>query len=294
MDKDLANLKLLLVDDEDDFRRATATTLGRRGFTVIEAANGEEALMAIRRECPDIVVLDLKMPGMSGIETLQHIREIEASLPVIILTGHGDYEAAMASIKLKVVDFIQKPVDVDRLSQRIRNLLARKSDELMREPTISELMVPSDLYPKVYTDEPMTSVLKAISDAYRKPIPEDSVYGQFRSALVYNRNEEFQGMIRFSDMLRLLIPDALRDSPYASFFTGMLLAQSKVLGKWTIETLVQKQIVVDVDTPLMEAVHLLVEHKLINIPVVQGNLLVGILRGRDIIIATARLAGVEL
>ena len=73
MDKGLANLKLLLVDNEDDFRRATSRTLNRRGFTVTEAADGEEALTAIRRECPDIVVLDLKMPGMSGIETLQGV-----------------------------------------------------------------------------------------------------------------------------------------------------------------------------------------------------------------------------
>lgn len=294
MNKEDRKVRLLIVDDEAEFRRAISQGLTRRGFDVFEAADGAQGVAAIRKQLPDIVLLDQKMPGLSGIDTLKEIRKIASDLPVIILTGHGDFNTALAGIRLDIVDFIQKPVEVDQLSERIQNLLQRDITAVMREPTISDLMAPPDLYPKVYTDEPLTSVLKAISDAYRRPIPEDSVYGQVRSAIVYDREEKFRGMIRFSDLLQLLIPDALRDSPYASFFTGMLLAQSKVFGRRTIESLVREQVVVDVDTPLMEAIHLLVEHRLINIPVVKDGRLVGILRGRDIIIATARLAGVEL
>lgn len=287
-------LRLLIVDDEADFRGAIARGLSRRGFEVREAADGEAGVSAIKADPPDVVLLDQKMPGMSGIDTLRKIRKFTEELPVIILTGHGDFHTALAGIRLDIVDFIQKPVDIDQLSERVHKLLSRDVTDLMREPTIAELMAPPDLYPKVYNDELMTSVLKAIADAYRKPIPIDSPFGQVRSALVYDRNEEFKGMIRFSDLLQLLIPDALRDSPYASYFTGMLLAQSKVFGRKTIGSLVRRRVVVEVDTPLMEAVHLLVEHKLINIPVVRGGQLVGILRGRDLILATARLAGADL
>jgi DNA-binding response OmpR family regulator len=287
-------VRLLIIDDEADFRRAVTQGLSRRGFDVSEAASGEEGLLRIRQASFDVVLLDQKMPGLSGIDTLRQIRDIDDKLPVIILTGHGDYHLALAGIHLDIVDFFQKPVEVDELSERIHNLLARDTIQLLREPTISELMAPPDLYPKVYVDEHLTSVLKAISEAYRKPTPENSKYGQVRSALVYDRRDEFRGMIRFSDLLRLLIPDALYHSPYASFFTGMLLAQSKVFGARTIEGLLQKQATVEVSTPLMEAVHLLVENRLINIPVMRSGELVGILRGRDIIIATARLAGVEL
>lgn len=294
MNKGNKMVRLLIIDDESDFRRAISQGLSRRGFEVEEAAKGEEGLAAIRRKIPDIVLLDQKMPGMSGIDTLKEIRKIAGELPVIILTGHGDFNTALAGIRLEIVDFIQKPADVEQLSERIHRLLTRQAEELMHEPTVAELMAPPELYPRVYTDEPMISALKAISDAYRKPIPEDSLYGQVRSALVYDRDNNFRGMIRFSDLLGLLIPDALRDSPYASFFTGMLLAQSKVFGGKTIESLVRQQVFVDVNTPLMEAIHLLVAHKLINIPVVKDGQLVGILRGRDVIIATARLAGVIL
>jgi len=294
MNKDKQIIRLLIVDDEADFRKAVSQGLSRRGFEVREAASGEAGLNAINEQIPDIVLLDQKMPGMSGIDTLKEIRKVNDELPVIILTGHGDYHTALAGIKLDIVDFIQKPVDVNELSERIHSLLARETSDLMREPTIAELMAPPDLYPKVYTDDLLNSVLKAISDAYRKPIEQNSKYGQVRSALVYDRKEEFRGMIRFSDLLQLLIPDALRDSPYASYFTGMLLAQSKVFGKKTIESLIQRQITVDVEMPLMEAVNLMVEHSLINIPVVRNKDLVGILRGRDVIIATAHFAGVEL
>ena len=228
------------------------------------------------------------MPGMSGIETLQKIREIESSLPVIILTGHGDFNAAVAGIKLEVVDFIQKPVDVDQLSVHIRDILEKEGDRVLREPAIAELMTSPSLYPKVYVDEPMSSVLRTIRAAYLKPVAENFQPGQVRSALVYDRDEKFLGIVRFSDLLKLVLPPFLGDSPYSTFFTGMFLAQCKVVGTQNISSLVRKQVFVDINAPLMEGIHLLVEHKLINLPVVKDGELVGVLRGRDIILETVK------
>jgi len=289
MDKGKNKLRLLIVDDEDEFRQATAVTLKRRGFEVTEAADGQAAIKDIELERPDVVLLDLKMPGLSGIETLEQIRKIEPDIPVIILTGHGDFDSAMAGIKLEIVDFIQKPVDIDLLGQRIKALLEKGEDRPLREPTIAEIMAPPSLYPRVYIDEPMVSVLKTIHSAYIKPIPESSRFGQVRSTLVYDRDENFMGIVRFSDLLKLVIPSYLEDSPYASFFTGMFLAQCKVIGQANISSLVSEKVFVDVDAPLMEAVHLLIEHKRINLPVVKGGKLVGIIRGRDIILEIAQI-----
>ncbi len=292
MEKDDIRLKLLLVDDEAEFRRITSATLSRRGFIVSEAADGEAALESIGREKPDVVLLDLKMPGMSGIELLQLIRESDPALPVIILTGHGDFESAVAGIKLEVVDFIQKPVDVDLLAERIRTLLETGESYILREPEIAELMAPPSLYPRVFVDEPMSSVLKTIRSAYSKPIPENYRWGQVRSALVYDRDDKFLGIVRFSDLLKLIIPPFLQSSPYSTFFTGMFLAQCKVVGKLDIRSLVSEQIFVEIDAPVMEAVHLLVENRLINIPVTEKGELVGILRARDIILEAAKIMGV--
>lgn len=291
MANDKNKLTLLLVDDEADFRAATSQGLSRRGFTVVEAGSGEEALVIIRGSRPDGVLLDQKMPGLSGIETLMQIRDIDNTLPVIILTGHGDYQTALAGIKLDIIDFIQKPVDIDQLADRIHSLLERGAEPRLIEPTVADLMAPPSLYPRVYVDEPLRSVLRAIHDAYTKPVPENSRFGQVRTALVYDRQERFLGMVRFSDLLRLIIPSFLSDSPYATYFTGMFLAQAKVFATQDISSLIKKQVTVDVDVPIMEAIHLLVEHRLINIPVMKNGELVGILRGRDIIIESARLAG---
>ncbi|UCC79361.1 MAG: response regulator [Candidatus Zixiibacteriota bacterium] len=291
MDNNEKKIRLLLVDDEADFRQATSQGLSRRGFDVMEAASGEESLEIIGKTVPEIVLLDQKMPGLSGIETLQKIRETNPSLPVIILTGHGDYQTALAGIKFDIIDFMQKPVDIDQLADHIRSLLEKGMEKPLKEPTIADLMAPPSLYPKVYIDEPLTKVLKAIYDAYTRPVNEDNKYGQVRTALVYDRSEKFIGMVRFSDILKLIIPPFLSDSPYSSYFTGMFLAQVKVFGKQNISSLVKKQVFVDVNAPIMEAIHLLVEHKLINIPVLKDGELVGILRGRDIIVETARLAG---
>jgi len=166
--------------------------------------------------------------------------------------------------------------------------LENADDRVLREPTITELMTSPSLYPKVYVDEPVHSVLKTIRSAYLKPVPEDFQPGQVRSALVYDRDEKFVGIVRFSDLLKLVLPSFLGDSPYSTFFTGMFLAQCKVVGNQNISRLVRKQIFIDIDAPLMEAVHRLVEHKLINLPVMKDGELVGILRGRDIILETAR------
>ncbi|MDP8239140.1 MAG: response regulator [Candidatus Hatepunaea meridiana] len=291
MNEDITNLKLLLVDDEDDFRLATSKTLSRRGFTVAEAANGADAITAIRKDRPDVVLLDLKMPGLSGIETLQKIRELEKALPVIILTGHGDFQDAMAGIKLEIVDFLQKPVDVDQLSQRIRSLLEQGEKRSLRERTIAELMKPPSLYPRFYIDEPVVTALETLKKVFLRGQSEDKNSGQIRSALVYDRNDKFLGLVRFPDLLKLVLPSFLEDSPYTTYFTGMFLAQCKVIGTRNIRELMDKHIFVSVYDPVMKAVHLMVKHHLITLPVMMDDELVGILRERDIILEIAGSLG---
>ncbi|MBN2242842.1 MAG: response regulator [Acidobacteria bacterium] len=286
MDKN-KNLDLLLVDDEPDFRRATSTALIRRGFTVSEAASGEEALERIARKRPDFVVLDLKMPGMGGIETLRRLRETDASLPVIILTGHGDVGSAMAGIRLSVADFLQKPVDIDQLAARIRALLRHGEDRPLRERSIREMMVSPAHYPRLYDDQPVTDALSVLRKAFYRPAREGDLSGQVRSALVYDRQENFLGLVRFIDLLKLVLMPFLEDSPYTTYFTGMFLARCKVLGKRSLRELLTENITIEADAPLMQAVHLMVRHSLINLPVMEEGRLAGILRERDVVLEIA-------
>ena len=282
-------IRLLLVDDEAEFRRSTARVLTRRGFEISEAASGEEALEQIRNQPPQLVILDLKMPGMDGIETLHHIRKIDRGMPVIVLTGHGNFHDAFAGIQLEIVDFLQKPIDMDQLANRVRVMLEHgRENQPLRERTIAELMVSPRLYPKLYVDQSADVAFKTLTDLFFRP-QGVSVRGHgIRSALVYDRDGAFVGMVRFNDLLRLILPDFLRDSPYSSYFTGMFVAQCKVITHKTFVDILETLVSVDVHAPLMEAIHLMVDNQLSSLPVTGDGELVGILRDRAVILEIAK------
>lgn len=284
----MKTIHLLLVDDEADFRAATAMVLARRGFEVTEAASGEEALERLDRARPDVVVLDLKMDGMGGIEALQELREREPELPVVILTGHGGLDDAIAGIKLDIVDFIQKPVDVAQLAAQIRHLLTSENgSEPLRERTIAELMVPISSYGKVYADQPLRDVVSALRDAFFQDVEGKVTEQGHRSVLVYDRAERFVGMLRVRDVIAAVIPPYLLSSPYSSYFTGMFLAQAKVMGNRGVGDLLDDSPSIDERCSLMEAVHEMTERRTINLPVTRDGELVGILRDKDLLLEIA-------
>src|SRR4030042_3492762 len=148
----MERIKILVVDDEDEFRQSTAKVLTRRGFDVLEAANGIECLEIVQNQNPNLVILDLRMEGMDGISTLAEMRNRGFNIPVIILSGHGNLQDAIHGIRLEITDFIPKPVDVDFLAQRIRNALDKHVKAPLAEKLIIELMVPIERYATVTSD----------------------------------------------------------------------------------------------------------------------------------------------
>ena len=107
--------KLLLVDDEEGIRKVLGIALADAGYTVFTAENGTEALNIFRKETPLIVLTDIKMPGMDGIELLQKIKQENPDTEVIMITGHGDMDLAIKSLKYQAVDFVTKPINDDVL-----------------------------------------------------------------------------------------------------------------------------------------------------------------------------------
>ncbi len=107
---------ILLVDDEDSIRTVLGISLNDDGYEVITAANGREALNLFHKHLPPIVLTDIKMPGMSGIELLEKIKESHPDTEVIMITGHGDMDLAIKSLKMDATDFITKPINNDVLA----------------------------------------------------------------------------------------------------------------------------------------------------------------------------------
>ncbi len=118
--------KILIVDDEPLLRKAFSSILTGAGFTVIETADGREAFSIVEREKPDIVLLDVKMPGIDGIDVLKEIKNRIFDLPVIMITAHGDVSAAVDAMKIGAYDFLLKPVDFDHLLIVIDRALEKK------------------------------------------------------------------------------------------------------------------------------------------------------------------------
>lgn len=123
---------ILLVDDEDRFRRALARQLEVRNFKVLDASNGEDAIKIVRHKNPEVVILDQKMPGMDGIQTLQEIKKIRPEVQVIMHTGHGCIESARITGKHDVLSYIEKPCALDVLIEAIRNALKERVNALAR------------------------------------------------------------------------------------------------------------------------------------------------------------------
>jgi two-component system response regulator (stage 0 sporulation protein F) len=120
--------KVLVVDDEPDVRQLLYDFLTGRDYDVVLAAGGLEAIDIVEREKPDLVLLDVVMPGMNGVETLRRIAEIDPPLRVIMVTANADIGLTSRLLAMGAVDYIPKPFDLEYLEQAVSIQLAASQD----------------------------------------------------------------------------------------------------------------------------------------------------------------------
>ena len=129
-------IRVLLVDDEEDLTTFLSHRLTKQGMSVVATGSGAEAIEEAEKRHFDVAVVDLKMPGMDGIECMERLKEIRPFLETIMLTGHGSYESALDAGKLRTFRYLIKPYEFDELLEQIRDAReARKAkmDEGFRE-----------------------------------------------------------------------------------------------------------------------------------------------------------------
>ncbi|MCG6892882.1 MAG: response regulator [Desulfobacteraceae bacterium] len=158
--------KILLIDDEADILRVLSRSLRADGYDVVTASNGKDALETFRAESPEIVLTDIKMPEMDGLEVLRQVKEIDADAQVIIITGHGDIDSAVEALQYGASDFINKPVRDEAL-----NVALKRAEE--------KLKVRSQL--KAYTEDLETMVQIATQEFERK--------SNFQAKLIRSSND---------------------------------------------------------------------------------------------------------
>lgn len=120
---------ILIVDDEEGIRETLSEILEDEGYQVIMASTGEEAINIFQKEIPDLVFLDIWLPGMDGIETLRAIKDLKREVPVIMISGHGTIELVVKAMQMGARDFIEKPLSLDRVVISAKNALAMSNLE---------------------------------------------------------------------------------------------------------------------------------------------------------------------
>ncbi len=122
-------IRVLLVDDEQEFVEQLSERLKLRDYDVTAVYSGEEAVEKIRQYLFDVVILDVSMPGMDGIETLKNIKSIRPLTEVIMLTGHATVESAIEGMRLGAFDYLMKPTEIEKLTEKIDNAHQRKAEQ---------------------------------------------------------------------------------------------------------------------------------------------------------------------
>lgn len=159
--------KILIIDDEKSIRNSMKDILAFEGHDVVVAENGMEGLVAVKSEKPEVVFCDIKMPKMEGIEVLERVKEFSYETPVIMISGHGTIDTAIEAIKKGAYDFIEKPLDLNRILITIKN--ATDKTTLLHETKTLRTKV-SKKYEMIGHSEALTHIRNiidkvAVSDA---------------------------------------------------------------------------------------------------------------------------------
>src|SRR5687768_16431679 len=225
--------RILVIDDEAAIRDSLRMILEYEDYQFLGAAGGQEGIALVQRDRPDLVLLDIKMPGMDGIEVLRKLHAIDEALPIVMISGHGTTATAVEAIRSGAVDFLDKPLSSERVIVTLQNAL--RQSELRSENRELKLAMESR-----YEIVGQSSALRAVLDAVKRAAPTnatvlllgESGVGKELVARTIHRNSPRAGQ-RFVQVNCAAIPEELIESELFGHekgsFTG---ATEKQIGKF--------------------------------------------------------------
>lgn len=293
-------IKVLMVDDEAQFRKTTKKILERHGFETILAATGPEALEKLSLN-PDVVVLDIKMPGMDGHETLAHIKDVNPDLPVIMLTGHGALPSAESALNQGAFDYLSKPCDVAILAMKVRQAHRMGTkDSMLKERGVLDVMVPIEEYTVLNASATVREAILALKASFTSKIATSKLMETgHRSILVLDNDKHLVGILAIKDLLEAVMPpyltapkpstaDSMQYSPM--FWMGLFTDQVVQLADRQIETIMSPApITIDARANLMEAAHVMIENGARRLAVFFEDTLAGVIREQDLFFELDRI-----
>ena len=267
--------QILLVDDEERFLFTLARILKRRGFEVSTAISGGQALEALESGADiSVVVLDVRMPGMSGLEALRRIKNLHPTCEVIMLSGEATLEDAVEAVRNGAFDYIQKPCDIDELEAKIRS--ASSLEKIKRHPV---------LWPRNEAGE-------VILSGFAPLLPRDNLgralelFNRYRHGegarmlFVVDEARGLKGLIKRGDLLKAY--DSLVPAGAAGW--EWLSARAKDLPLITVGSIMQREAAsVSHSASLAETARLMLQHNYDSMPVTVNGTVLGIVRLRDVL-----------
>ena len=293
-------ITVLMVDDEEKFRSTTKKILNRRGFNTLVAASGEEALAKLK-ESPDVVVLDVKMPGMDGHQTLHEIKKRSPAIPVIMLTGHGALPSAQEALEQGAFDYLTKPCDIDILAAKITDAFRhRKPPEEIKEKTVADIMIPLEDYTTVNQNSTVGEAIEKLRESFfsRESTSRIMETGH-RSIMVFDDRGEVIGILAIIDLLNAVMPgylsapkpsmaDSIQYSPM--FWSGMFTREiRKIAVRKISDVMSPAPLTIDAGANLMEAAYAMVANKKRRLAVEQSGRIIGIIREQDLFFEIDRI-----
>jgi CheY-like chemotaxis protein len=287
-------IKVLMVDDEEQFRSTTKKILNRRGFETVLAGSGEEAIDKLA-ENPDVVILDIKMPGMDGHQALKEIKKHSPDLPVIMLTGHGAIPSAREALVEGAFDYLSKPCDIDLLAGKITDAFNHTTTDFVpgKEKTIADVMITIDDYTTLTGENTIQDAVEKLKESFSAKVSTSRIMETgHRSLLVLDERGNIEGILTIIDLLSAIMPaylsapkpstaDSMSYSPM--FWTGMFTRAVKQLAPTKIKTIMSPApLTINADTNLMEAAYMMIHHGARRLAVEKEGAIVGVIREQDL------------
>jgi CheY-like chemotaxis protein len=293
-------IRVLMVDDEAQFRATTERILTRRGFKTIMAASGEEAIEKLDKN-PDVVVLDIKMPGMDGHETLHEIKKRRPDLPVIILTGHGALPSARQARDKGAFDYLTKPCDIDTLAAKISEAYQHEHlEEGPTEKTVRDVMIPIADYTTLNQESTIKEAIDKLRESFFAKVSTSRIMETgHRSLLVFDDQGKIIGILAIIDLLRAIMPgylsapkpstaDSIQYSPM--FWTGMFTREvTRLAGKKIKDVMSPAPRTIEGNANLMEAAYTMIYQNKRRLAVMDSGEVIGIIREQDLFFEIERI-----
>ncbi|UCD56686.1 MAG: response regulator [Candidatus Hydrogenedentota bacterium] len=312
-------IQVLVVDDEEHIRSTSTALFNKRGFHVTTAASGAEAIEEIIKGDIDVVVLDIKMPDMDGNVVLHKIRKLKPDVEVIMFTGYGSPDSALAGLREGAFAYLTKPCDIDLLTLKIREAFYKKEGLSELDRRVRDIMVPLGSFSTVRDNWSVAEAIevilghKTIVTATIEEEPIEVVIGNktvitttvdegvHRCVLVRNRSNDIIGVISFTDFLqglestymRLLeerptVVDSIHGGTpnYSNIFTKMV----RNLGKKSVrELMVDRPPTIEANATLLEATNRLLSLNVRRLLVMEEDRVIGVIREKDLMFEMAKI-----